>query len=87
MDGESASARRLASSVPTASSKQVKVSTRSCVFLRPILEQPFKLLRIRLVVARMSSYNFRHFNVTFPSQYVAHVEINRSEKMNAFFEA
>ncbi|KAI9673635.1 MAG: hypothetical protein M1817_002272 [Caeruleum heppii] len=34
----------------------------------------------------MSGYSFKHFNVTTPSQYVAHVEINRPDKMNAFFE-
>ncbi|CAL5867943.1 uncharacterized protein PFLUO_LOCUS2166 [Penicillium psychrofluorescens] len=35
------------------------------------------------------SYNFQYFTVRFPSdhQYVAHVEINRPEKMNAFVEA
>lgn len=32
---------------------------------------------------------YKHFNISFPSdhQYVAHVEINRADKMNAFFEA
>ncbi|EPS27151.1 hypothetical protein PDE_02094 [Penicillium oxalicum 114-2] len=36
-----------------------------------------------------SNYSFQYFNVRFPdeSPYVAHVEINRAEKMNAFFEA
>lgn len=33
------------------------------------------------------NYTFQHFNVTFPREYVAHVEINRPEKMNAFMEA
>ncbi|KAL1963428.1 hypothetical protein VTN77DRAFT_8329 [Rasamsonia byssochlamydoides] len=33
------------------------------------------------------SYTFKYFNVTFPQEYVAHVEINRAEKMNAFVEA
>ena len=27
----------------------------------------------------------KFFNVTLPAQYVAHVEINRPEKLNAFF--
>lgn len=33
--------------------------------------------------------SLKHFNVHFPAehQYVAHVEINRADKMNAFFEA
>ncbi|PLB35213.1 enoyl-CoA hydratase/isomerase family protein [Aspergillus candidus] len=33
--------------------------------------------------------SIKHFNVHFPAehQYVAHVEINRADKMNAFFEA
>ncbi|QKX57553.1 uncharacterized protein TRUGW13939_04670 [Talaromyces rugulosus] len=30
---------------------------------------------------------FKHFNVTFPQEYVAHVETNRADKMNSFFEA
>ena len=36
-----------------------------------------------------TNYRFKHFVVRFPSeyQYVAHVEINRADKMNAFFEA
>ncbi|KAH8694231.1 enoyl-CoA hydratase/isomerase family protein [Talaromyces proteolyticus] len=31
--------------------------------------------------------SYKHFNVTFPREYVAHVETNRPEKMNSFFEA
>lgn len=31
-----------------------------------------------------STYNYEYFNVTFPGEYVAQVEINRPEKMNAF---
>ncbi|GES61275.1 enoyl-CoA hydratase/isomerase family protein [Aspergillus terreus] len=34
-----------------------------------------------------STYTYKYFNVTFPQEYVAHVEINRADKMNAFFEA
>ncbi|KAK2747979.1 hypothetical protein FQN57_001570 [Myotisia sp. PD_48] len=34
-----------------------------------------------------SDYSPKHFNITFPAEYVAHVEINRPEKLNAFFEA
>ncbi|KAL5354977.1 ClpP/crotonase-like domain-containing protein [Aspergillus floccosus] len=34
-----------------------------------------------------STYSFKYFNVSFPQEYVAHVEINRADKMNAFFEA
>lgn len=33
-----------------------------------------------------SGYDFEYFNVTFPSQYVAQVEINRPQKLNAFIE-
>lgn len=33
-----------------------------------------------------SDYQYNHFNVTFPSEYVAQVEINRPAKLNAFFE-
>lgn len=35
------------------------------------------------------AYSFKHFTVQFPADhpYVAHVEINRPDKMNAFFEA
>lgn len=33
----------------------------------------------------MPDYNtFKFFKVTFPAQFVAHVEINRAEKLNAF---
>jgi len=37
-------------------------------------------------MANAIDYKYDYFNVTFPSEYVAHVEINRPEKMNAFFE-
>ncbi|THV81039.1 ClpP/crotonase [Aureobasidium pullulans] len=33
-----------------------------------------------------STYNYEYFNVTFPREYVAQVEINRPQKMNAFNE-
>jgi delta(3,5)-delta(2,4)-dienoyl-CoA isomerase len=32
------------------------------------------------------SYEYEYFNVTFPREFVAHVEINRPEKLNAFVE-
>ncbi|KAF1977314.1 ClpP/crotonase [Bimuria novae-zelandiae CBS 107.79] len=32
------------------------------------------------------AYKYEYFNVTFPAEYVAHVEINRPEKLNAFIE-
>ncbi|KAL1310601.1 hypothetical protein AAFC00_000876 [Neodothiora populina] len=35
---------------------------------------------------QQSDYNFKYFNVTFPREYVAQVEINRPEKLNAFLE-
>lgn len=31
-------------------------------------------------------YEYEYFKVSFPSEYVAHVEINRPEKLNAFHE-
>lgn len=31
-------------------------------------------------------YSYEYFNVSFPAEYVAHVEINRPEKLNAFVE-
>ncbi|KAK3067243.1 hypothetical protein LTR53_015995, partial [Teratosphaeriaceae sp. CCFEE 6253] len=31
-------------------------------------------------------YSYEYFNITFPSQYVAEVEINRPKKLNAFIE-
>lgn len=36
-----------------------------------------------------NNYNTKYFTVRFPAaqQYVAQVEINRADKMNAFFEA
>lgn len=30
--------------------------------------------------------SYKYFNLTYPIPYVAHVEINRPEKMNAFIE-
>ncbi|KAL3482188.1 ClpP/crotonase-like domain-containing protein [Aspergillus californicus] len=33
------------------------------------------------------NYAYKHFNITFPQQYVAQVEINRAAQLNAFFEA
>jgi Delta3,5-Delta2,4-dienoyl-CoA isomerase len=33
-----------------------------------------------------NEYNYEYFNVTFPAEYVAQVEINRPEKLNAFIE-
>jgi delta(3,5)-delta(2,4)-dienoyl-CoA isomerase len=32
------------------------------------------------------SYSHDYFTVSFPKQYVAHVEINRPDKLNAFIE-
>ena len=32
------------------------------------------------------AYNYEFFNVSFPAEHVAHVEINRPEKLNAFKE-
>ena len=34
-----------------------------------------------------TKYDAKYFKITFPREYVAHVEINRADKMNAFFEA
>lgn len=33
-----------------------------------------------------SEYNYDLFNVTFPKEFVAQVEINRPDKLNAFNE-
>jgi hypothetical protein len=33
-----------------------------------------------------ADWKYELFNVSFPAEYVAHVEINRPEKMNAFVE-
>lgn len=33
-----------------------------------------------------SEYKYEYFNVSFPAEYVAHVEINRPKKLNAFVE-
>ncbi|KIW07590.1 uncharacterized protein PV09_01542 [Verruconis gallopava] len=32
------------------------------------------------------TYNYEYFNVTFPAEFVAQVEINRPEKLNAFIQ-
>ncbi|KAH9900067.1 ClpP/crotonase [Xylariomycetidae sp. FL2044] len=38
-------------------------------------------------MTELSGYSeFKHFIVSSPAQYVAHVEINRPDKLNAFFE-
>jgi hypothetical protein len=34
-----------------------------------------------------ADWKYEFFNVSFPAEYVAHVEINRPEKLNAFVEA
>ncbi|KAI1118463.1 enoyl CoA hydratase-like protein [Nemania sp. NC0429] len=39
------------------------------------------------MAASLNGYaGFKHFLVSSPAEYVAHVEINRPEKLNAFFE-
>jgi delta(3,5)-delta(2,4)-dienoyl-CoA isomerase len=35
-------------------------------------------------MAPLAKYQF--FNVTMPAEYVAHVEINRPQQLNAFYE-
>lgn len=37
-------------------------------------------------MANAQDYKYNFFNVTFPAEYVCHVEINRPEKLNAFKE-
>jgi Delta3,5-Delta2,4-dienoyl-CoA isomerase len=37
-------------------------------------------------MAALPGYSFKHFVVSWPSEHVAHVEINRPQKLNAFFE-
>ncbi|RDW67371.1 enoyl-CoA hydratase/isomerase family protein [Aspergillus mulundensis] len=34
-----------------------------------------------------ANYTPKYFNITFPQEHVAHVEINRPNQLNAFFEA
>jgi Delta3,5-Delta2,4-dienoyl-CoA isomerase len=34
-----------------------------------------------------ASYSYKHFLISSPSPFVAHVQTNRPEKLNAFFEA
>ena len=31
-------------------------------------------------------YTPKHFNVSFPREFVAHLETNRPDKLNAYFE-
>jgi delta(3,5)-delta(2,4)-dienoyl-CoA isomerase len=39
------------------------------------------------MAATLEGYtNFKHFLISSPAEYVAHVETNRPEKLNAFFE-
>ncbi|KAH7093230.1 ClpP/crotonase-like domain-containing protein [Paraphoma chrysanthemicola] len=37
-------------------------------------------------MANAADYKYEYYNVTFPAEYVAHVEINRPKKLNAFIE-
>lgn len=38
-------------------------------------------------MSQLQGYShFKHFNVSSPSDFVAHVEINRPQKLNAFYE-
>ena len=39
------------------------------------------------MVGASSTPSYKYFNVTSPQQYVAHVEINRPEKLNSFLDA
>lgn len=36
--------------------------------------------------AMTDEYSYEFFNVSFPAEWVAHVEINRPDKLNAFKE-
>lgn len=38
------------------------------------------------IMAAADTPNLKFFKITFPAEYVAHVEINRPEKLNAFFD-
>jgi delta(3,5)-delta(2,4)-dienoyl-CoA isomerase len=36
----------------------------------------------------MASYSkFKHFLISSPAEYIVHVQVNRPEKLNAFYEA
>jgi len=37
-------------------------------------------------MSNIQPYNYEFFNITFPAEYVARVEINRPEKLNAWKE-
>ena len=41
---------------------------------------------LALSMAQSDIPSFNHFLVSFPHEFVAHVEINRPDKLNAFFE-
>lgn len=40
-----------------------------------------------LLLGVMSSPSYQYFNLSYPLPFVAHVEINRPAKMNAFIQA
>lgn len=54
----------------------------------PILLSPHSNLKHFNTPLTMSEYSFEYFTVQFPTEhnYVAHVEINRPERLNAFIE-
>ncbi len=37
-------------------------------------------------MAQSTVPTYKYFNVTYPEPFVAHVEINRPDKLNAFLE-
>jgi len=65
-------------------------STTTPAFPFPLYAIPRSLLHTNLSHLPTSNmaeqYQYEYFNVSFPAEYVAHVEINRPEKLNAFVE-
>lgn len=39
-----------------------------------------------MIVTMAGKYSPRHFSISFPRDYVVHLETNRPDKLNAYFE-
>lgn len=65
-----------------------EASPRSCSFCYLDLSQrpTYNALGLPFNMAQSTAPTYKYFNVTYPHPFVAHVEINRPDKLNAFIE-
>lgn len=50
------------------------------------INREIKVIALTMAATTLKGYDFTYFNITSPSPGVAHVEINRPSKLNAFSE-